>query len=653
MKRIFSGLFIILFLFGAYIMTRPANIGSDLVLFNTGFIVCAMGYIGILFLGIPFVRKYWHLAFWLLVLIPRILALNYIPSDDLARYLWEGKVLSEGYSPYYYPPESEELAQYRDNEIYPEINHKDRPAIYPPLAQYFFALLAAFINNVKVVRIIMLMLELLMIIIMLVWLANLKLSRERALIYALNPLVIIGIAGHGHMDPMQLLLLMTALLLYSKGRSGLCFAFIALAGMIKFLALAALPLFITKKTIKYLPVVFILIAACYIPVFFLKGGFAFGNLGVFLGRYEFYSFAFAPLRLLLGTQGAVWTSAIVIFFAGLGLWFTRTNPIQAIAPFFLIITLMSTTVHYWYLIPVLAFAVVWPRRYLIVLSLLFLPYFDVFGLFVAENVWRGALWRQIVTYVPLIIIFWIEMTGRWPRLVKKNYTIGAVIPVLNDAGPLKDLLDSLTKTGVYKDDVVVADGGSDDDSVKVARDWGAHVVRCDRRGRGYQIARGVEALNTDLVVILHADNDVDENILERIIKAAEAYPYSAGGACRLIYKQRNLKMRLLSFLSDIKMSVYGASFGDQGQWFRRGVVDIPEIPLMEDVELALRINAAGPAVWTRAKVYVSTRRYRKMGLWRNIVSVLDLTISYLFRRRWRDELIDTTDIYNKYYSKTE
>lgn len=652
MKRAFSSLFIVLFLSGAYIMTRPANIGSDLFLFNIGFIICALGYIGILSLGIPFVRKYWYLAFWLLVLIPRLFALNYIPSDDLARYLWEGKVLSEGYSPYSYPPESEELVQYRDDEIYPEINHKDRPAIYPPLAQYVFAFLAA-TNNVKVVRIIMIMLELLTIIIMLAWLANLKLSRERALIYALNPLVIIGIAGHGHMDPMQLLLLMIALLLYSKGRRGFCFAFIALAGMIKFLALAALPFFITKKTVKYLPVVVMLIAACYIPVFFLKGDFAFGNLGVFLGKYEFYSMTFAPLRLLLETPGAVWTSAIVIFLSGVGLWLTRTNPVQAIAPFFLIITLMSTTVHYWYLVPVLAFAVVWPRRYLIALSLLFLPYFDVFGLFVAENVWRGALWRQIATYVPFILVFWIEMTGRWPRLMKKNYTIGAVIPVLNDAGPLKDLLESLSKTGINKNDVVVADGGSDDDSIEITRQWGAHVVKCDRRGRGYQIARGVEALNTDLVVILHADNDVDENIFKKIIKASEAYPYSAGGACRLIYKQRNIRMRLLSFLSDIKMSLYGTSFGDQGQWFRRDSITLPEIPLMEDVELALRINAFGPAVWTRAKVYVSTRRYRKVGLWRNIVSVLDLTISYLFQRRWRNRIIDTTDIYNKYYSKTE
>jgi hypothetical protein len=103
MKRVFLFLSIILFISGCYILTRPDDIGSNLFLFNTGFIICALGYIGILFLGIPFVKRYWHIVFWLLVIIPRIFALNMIPSDDLARYIWEGKVLSEGYSPYSYP----------------------------------------------------------------------------------------------------------------------------------------------------------------------------------------------------------------------------------------------------------------------------------------------------------------------------------------------------------------------------------------------------------------------------------------------------------------------------------------------------------------------------------------------------------------------
>jgi hypothetical protein len=108
MKPVFSFLSIILFLTGCFLLTRPDDIGSNLILFNTGFIICAAGYIGIISLGIPFIKKCWHVAFWLLVIIPRIFALNMIPSDDLARYIWEGKVLSEGYSPYSYPPESEQ-----------------------------------------------------------------------------------------------------------------------------------------------------------------------------------------------------------------------------------------------------------------------------------------------------------------------------------------------------------------------------------------------------------------------------------------------------------------------------------------------------------------------------------------------------------------
>jgi hypothetical protein len=649
MKRVFSVISIISFLLGAYLFTRPENIGSNLTLFYAGFVICALGYIGILVWKIPFAKKYWLICFWILVIIPRLLALNMLPSDDLDRYLWEGRVLLDGYSPYSYPPDSDEFIQYRDSEIYDKISHKDKPAIYPPLAQYIFAFISLFVKDVYALRLVILLAEIIVIMIILAWLGSLNLPRERVLIYALNPLVIIGIAGHGHLDPLQLLFLMFGLFLYSKGRVGLCLALITLAGMIKFLALAAIPFLITRKTVKYLPVLILPLLACYLPLLLLKGNFSFGNLGIFLGSYEFYSLSFAPLRLLFGTAGALWISIAVIALSGLGLWLTRTNPLQSIVPIFFIITLMSTTVHYWYLIPVLAVAVVWPQRYLIALSLLFLPYFDVFGLLVNDNIWRGALWRQIATYTPFIILFWIEMTGRWPVFRKKKYSIGTVIPVLNDAESLKKLLDSLSKTNIDRNKVVISDGGSDDNSLGIAEEWGARVLRCEIASRGSQIARGIDELDVDLIVILHADNEVDPELFAKIVKTASAYPYSAGGACRLIYKQKNLRMRLLSYLSNIKMSLFGASFGDQGQWFRKGTIEFPEIPLMEDVEFALRLNNFGIPVWTRARVYVSTRRYKKVGLFRGAATVVNYTLSYLFKRRWNDEPIDTTDMYKKYY----
>src|SRR4029079_243666 len=59
-------------------------------------------------------------------------------SDDLYRYLWDGKVLLHGINPYRYSPTAPELAGLRA-ALWPLINHPDLPTIYPPLCMLFFA----------------------------------------------------------------------------------------------------------------------------------------------------------------------------------------------------------------------------------------------------------------------------------------------------------------------------------------------------------------------------------------------------------------------------------------------------------------------------------------------------------------------------------
>ncbi len=60
-------------------------------------------------------------------------------SDDLYRYLWDGRVQAAGISPYRYAPAAPELAPLRDDLVWPGINRKPVRTIYPPLAQAVFA----------------------------------------------------------------------------------------------------------------------------------------------------------------------------------------------------------------------------------------------------------------------------------------------------------------------------------------------------------------------------------------------------------------------------------------------------------------------------------------------------------------------------------
>ena len=63
-------------------------------------------------------------------------------SDDLYRYLWDGRVQLHGVHPYAHAPEDQALAGLRD-EHWERVNHPEVKTIYPPLAQGTFLVLAA------------------------------------------------------------------------------------------------------------------------------------------------------------------------------------------------------------------------------------------------------------------------------------------------------------------------------------------------------------------------------------------------------------------------------------------------------------------------------------------------------------------------------
>ncbi len=648
MKRLLSVLSALLLLLGVFLFSRTADIGANLRLFNTGFLLASAGYLGLLCWGLPLRGRGWYPVLIALVLVPRLFALHLVPSSDMARYAWEGRILCQGYNPFSVAPDDPALIPYRD-DVYPGINHKDMPAIYPPLTQAVFALLSMFTPSIEGFRLFMLVVEFLVLAVLYGWIRSLGLPRERVLIYALNPLVVIAIAGHGHLEAMQALLMLLCFVCLSRKREGMGMVFLTLAGMVKFLALFALPFLVKRKTLKFVPLCLGIIGIGYLPFFFLEGSFSFGSLLPFFTRLEYYSLTYAPLRWLLGTNGAFVVTASVLLVLLAGLWLTRTRAEQAVPAFLLALILMSPTVHYWYVVPILALGTVWRSRALIALSLLFLPYFDVMQRLSFEGVFEGAWWRPVATYLPFLVILWLEMSGRWPAFRVRITSIGFVVPVLDDADSLKTLLGSMEGAGVHPEQVVVADGGSRDESVEVATKWGSRVVACPRPGRGYQIARGARGLKSEITLILHADNVVPPDMIQAVCKAASAYPDAAGGAFRLRYSRSGFRMRLLSFFSNAKASLFGVSFGDQGQWFRTGSVAIPEIPLMEDVEMAVRLNDRGSPVRIPARLAVSTRRYTEKGRLRVILSVIAYTAGYLFQRRWNDAVPDTTDLYRRYY----
>lgn len=125
-------------------------------------------------------------------------------GSDTYRYLWEGRVLAAGFNPYLHPPDDLLLTGLRDS-IWQGVGHPDVTAIYPPLAQWLFAALAALGSGLLVFKLIFTAADLI-----LCFLLIRRFGAVGGRIYAWNPLAALSFAGGGHYDSLFMLAMVLA-----------------------------------------------------------------------------------------------------------------------------------------------------------------------------------------------------------------------------------------------------------------------------------------------------------------------------------------------------------------------------------------------------------------------------------------------------------
>ena len=182
------------------------------------------------------------LAVVVVALAMRLAVIGVTPtlSDDLYRYVWDGKVAAHGIDPYAYAPADTALAALRDRTIQPRINHPDLRTIYPPVAEAGFALVASIAPTVRAMKLWIVLNDLALVSVLVVWLGRRGLSPLGAIAYAWNPLVVIEYAGSGHHDPTALLWLVVALA-FADERPVLSALALSAAALVKLFPLLALP----------------------------------------------------------------------------------------------------------------------------------------------------------------------------------------------------------------------------------------------------------------------------------------------------------------------------------------------------------------------------------------------------------------------------
>lgn len=190
--------------------------------------------------------------------------------------------------------------------------------------------------------------------------------------------------------------------------------------------------------------------------------------------------------------------------------------------------------------------------------------------------------------------------------------ISVVIPTLNaEQGLSKSLLALVEglETGLIRE-VIVVDGGSQDQTPAFAEAWGAEVIEAPP-SRGGQIAKGCAAARGDWVFVLHADSVLEPGWSAPFTRHMQT---GKAGWCHLRFDTTGAAPGLVAAWANLR-SRLGLPYGDQGLLIARdqlaGIGGYPDQPLMEDVSIARRLK--GQLAPIGATIVTSADRFQAGG----------------------------------------
>ena len=305
-------------------------------------------------------------------------------SDDIYRYIWDGRVQSAGINPYRYIPADESLAALRDEKIYPNINRRDYAhTMYPPVAEGAFLLITRFSESVTWMKAAMVGFEAVVIWAIVQLLVSFGLARQRVLIYAWHPLAVWEFAGSGHFDALAIAFIALALLARRRRCETLTGVLLACATCVKFFPVVLFPALYTRRSWK-MPLVFVAtMMIAYLPYLSV------GPLGVlgFLRGYasergmlsgeQFFLLTLVRQFLNANVPAVGYLVFVAAVLGSLSLWLMRNQSDSGylrnclvIASVFMVLLSPHFSWYFAWLIPFLCFVPSIPVFYLTVASFL-------------------------------------------------------------------------------------------------------------------------------------------------------------------------------------------------------------------------------------------------------------------------------------------
>ncbi len=209
-------------------------------------------------------------------------------------------------------------------------------------------------------------------------------------------------------------------------------------------------------------------------------------------------------------------------------------------------------------------------------------------------------------------------------------TISLIIPVRNEAGLIRELLQRLQCYRAKGHELIVIDGGSTDGTVQQSKGL---VDSCalSAAGRSMQMNHGASVAKGEILLFLHADTELPIDADERICEALSAQDGRWGWFDVKLSKPR-LAFRIVARMMSWRARLTSVATGDQALFVERKlfreVGGFPELPLMEDIAISKLLRRRGLAVRPAGLATTSSRRWEQNGLIPTILLMWKLRFLY-------------------------
>ncbi|MGB2924689.1 MAG: TIGR04283 family arsenosugar biosynthesis glycosyltransferase [Limnothrix sp.] len=196
--------------------------------------------------------------------------------------------------------------------------------------------------------------------------------------------------------------------------------------------------------------------------------------------------------------------------------------------------------------------------------------------------------------------------------------LSVVIPVLNEAAGIGICLAFLQTWG-DRLEIIVVDGGSEDQTLEVVRQFSQVKVLQSPAGRGWQMNEGAAIATRETLLFLHGDTQLPATFLADIEQTLQRDQVIAG-AFPLRIADDNPQLRWIERLVQWRSQFFSLPYGDQCIFLKtkdfRQFGGYRPLPIMEDYELMQRLKQYGKIALAEHPVTTSSRRWQKLGIWR-------------------------------------